>query len=376
MDIPEKRSRKTEPINASPNYRARHAPIIVMLGIGILYVITMSGMGKDLQSAKKTFLLMGTQVELTVVAPSKLKPEALVEGAHDEMRRVESICNYYDPKSFVSRLNAQTDGEPLRVAEGEEDILDILDAARSISELSEGAFDITFATVGKFYRFDPENPRLPTPEEIAGALGKIDFRNVVVDRANKTVSLKGEGTKINLGGIAKGSAVDSAIKYLKERGAVGALVNAGGDMYAMGYAKAEPDWKPDPERQATQDIPRGMRPWIIALQHPRDKRSVPEGGFSLEPNTAVVSSGDYERMFTFEGKRYHHIINPRTGLPATGFVSVTVFADTAEYADGLATALVVLGPEKAPMLLEKLRGVEALMITEDMKVLCTDGVKP
>ncbi|MFP4379291.1 MAG: FAD:protein FMN transferase [Candidatus Sumerlaeia bacterium] len=370
--------------------RMRKAPLYVMLGLGTVYLWVMMQSASSLEQAKNTYLLMGTQVEITVVAPRNKQPEALVEGAYREMKKMESLFNYYDPNSFVSRLNALPAGTPLKVQEGEEVVMDVLGTARQISELSDGAFDITFATVGKFWRFDPENPSLPTEEELASVRGKIDYRNVVVDRAAGTVMLKGEGTKINLGGIAKGSAVDRAILYLVNKGAKGALVNAGGDMYAMGY-KIDPnrdksDEEIAPELQQglkqyserypdAEEIPEGMAPWVIGLQHPRDKESIlPEGGFEMPSNMAVVTSGDYERMFEFEGKRYSHTINPKTGMPVSGLVSVSVFAQSAEYADALATAFTVMGPEKGPELARKLSGVEALFITEKTEVIHTNGI--
>lgn len=325
-----------------------------MLALGMIYLWFV--WSNQLLTFKDRYMMMGTLVEITVTAPRSKDPAALAEGARREIERMENIFSSYKKDSFVSRLNDLPAGTPLRIQPGEESVLDVLDAARRVSEWSDGAFDITFASVGRFWNLDPENPRLPTPEEIAEALPKINYRNVIVDRATSTVLLSEEGTKIGLGGIAKGAIVDSAIRYLREKGAFGALVNAGGDLYVFGKKDRNVSWR-------------------LQLQHPRNRsRGLPPEGFVLDKDVSVVTSGDYERFVEINGKRYHHIINPRTGMPATGLMSVTALAPTAMMADALATAFFVMGPEKGLALAERLQNVEALFITEKEEVLCTSGI--
>ncbi len=309
--------------------------------------------------AKKGFILMGTSVEITVVGPHYVNLDKLIDNTRVEMQKVVDVMNAYDPDSFVSRLNDLPSSTPLKVQQGEEVILDVLDTAHKVSELSDGAFDITFASVGRYWRFDPTDPRLPSDEEVAVAKERIDYRNVVVDREAGTVTLLGDQTRIGLGGIAKGKVVDVAIRYLRTHGADGALVNAGGDMFGFGT-------KP------------GGESWKIGLRHPRQQDTLMTDNISIGGRNfgdfAVVTSGDYERSFIHDGIRYHHIIDPRTGMPSSGLSSVTVFGVNAEWADAFATAIFVLGADKGLDLAERLQGFEAIIITDDLKVLATKGL--
>jgi len=346
---------------SDPRPRPSRRPLLFMLGLGALYLwvtwnIHREKQGRDLARVKQDFAMMGTLVEITVVAPKARDPLGLVEGARKEIARVEDLLSSYKKDSIVSRLNDLPAGASLRLKPEEADVLGVFETARTISDWSGGAFDITFASVGNLWSFDPGNPRIPTQEEIAKSLPRIGYRNVVVDRQAATITLAKEGTRVGLGAIAKGWAVDRAVEYLKKKGATGALVNAGGDLRAFGK-------KEDGSA------------WAIEIQHPREKsRHIPEEGFALEMDIAVVTSGDYERAVVVDGKRYHHILDPRTGMPAWGLMSVTVWAPSAMWADGLATAFFVLGPEKGLALAMRRKPVEAAFITEEGKILCTPGV--
>ena len=306
------------------------------------------------QPVKQEFPLMGGFAEIILVAPPGKDAEALITGARNEMTRLESIMNDHDPKSFVSRLNDLPPSTPLRVRPEEAEVLDVLESARRISELSGGAFDITFASVGRFWDFDPNHPRLPTREEIEKTLPKIDYRRVVVDRTTSSVLIVGEETRIGLGGIAEGTAADKAVTYLRSQGVSSALVNVSGDMFALG-----------------EKAP-GV-PWEIGLQDPRDKSRLL---FRIAlKDRAIATSGDYEKSFIIDGKRYHHILDPRTGMPTRGLISVTVLHPKAETADALATTIFVLGPKTGLELAEKLPDVEAILIDENEKIVVTSGLK-
>jgi len=366
------------PGESDPRPRPSRRPLLLMLGLGVLYLwVTWNiKQGRDLVRVKQDFAMMGTLVEITVVAPKAKEPQDLIEGARKEIARVEDLFSPYKKDSVVSRLNDLPAGTPLRLKPEEMDVMDVFEDAHDISESSDGAFDITFASVGDLWSFDPQNPRIPTQEEIAKALPRIGYRNVIADRQTATITLAKEGTRVGLGAIAKGAAVDRAVEYLKGKGATGAMVNAGGDLRVFGK-------KEDGSL------------WTIQIQHPRDNsRRIPEGGLPLDGDIAVATSGDYERAVMVNGKRYHHILNPRTGMPAEGLMSVTVWvpaamwddesaadqmggtmwAPSATRADGLATAFFVLGPEKGLALAERLKPVEAVFITEEGKILCTPGV--
>ncbi|NQU45071.1 FAD:protein FMN transferase [bacterium] len=352
--------------------RQRYRPLLFMITLGIIYVIVSATMGRMLETSSARFDLMGTVVEITVTAPRRQRPEKMIRAARERMEQIDRLLSSYKPDSVVSRLNALPPGTPLQLKDSEIGALDVFENARRMSELTDGAFDITFASAGRYWRFDPLDPRLPTPEEMGKAVKAINYHNVVIDREARTLTLLGEGTQVGLGGIAKGTAIDRAAAYLHERGAFGAMVNAGGDIYAFGYRGKEPE----PSSEELRN-----RPWKIALRDPRQTRRIlPPEGVPLEGNMAVVTSGDYERMFVIDGKRYHHILNPRTGQPAQGLISVTVFVSAkdfspnlAEFADGLSTALFVMGTDEAPALAARFANVEAIFITSNEEMLATPG---
>jgi thiamine biosynthesis lipoprotein len=225
-------------------------------------------------------------------------------------------------------------------------ILKTLQAAKNIGDLSDGAFDVTFLAVGKLWSLKPEHPIIPDDDAIQKALGLVNYRDLVLDEEAGTAFLPKEGMLLDLGGIAKGTAVDLAIRSLKGSGIENALVNAAGDIYALGN-------RPD------------GTPWKVGIQDPRKKPGLL--GELRVSNRSVSTSGDYERMVIIDGKRYHHIINPRTGKPSEGVISVTIVAPSAEEADGLATAVFLLGVEKGLALAERIPNVEALVIDSDGK---------
>ncbi|MFW6286782.1 MAG: FAD:protein FMN transferase [Candidatus Sumerlaeota bacterium] len=329
--------------------------IILATAYAVYHLNFKQSVGHDL------FELMGTVVDIKVVVPNYVDAEELIAETRSEMEKVVDVMNAYNPESFVARLNDLPTSTPLKVEADEAIILDVLEKSREVSELSDGAFDITFASVGRYWRFDPSDPRLPSDEEIERAKNRIDYRQVVIDKEEGTVMLSGEETRIDLGGIAKGTVVDVAIRFLKRHGAEGALVNAGGDMYGFG-TKAD------------------GQSWTVGLQHPRKPTGTVIPGVYIRVggrevgDFAVVTSGDYERSFVHEGTRYHHIIDPRTGLPSSGVSSVTVISRSAEWADAMATAIFVMGAEEGMALAENRPELEAVMITDDLEVLATSGL--
>jgi FAD:protein FMN transferase len=348
---------RTRRSRTKPPRRGRiHPSMLIFLFVG-LYAFWLFNQRDELEIHREAFLMMGTVVEVTVSVPHDTDAEALLAGAHAEMERVAALFNPRNAESFVARLNRQPTGVPLAVGPDEGEVLDVLEQALRISELSEGAFDITFASVDDLWRFDRENPSLPTPDQIARIPEKIDYRRVVVDREALTVTLLGEGTRIGLGGIAKGTVVDKGAAWLGEHGVDAALINAGGDIRGFGR-------KPDGS------------PWRVGLRHPREKGKLVPGVRLPVADFSLVTSGDYERSFVIDGTRYHHILNPKTGMPATGLISVTLFAPTTELADALATAVFVLGPDEGLALAEKTVDVEAILITDHERILATTGLPP
>jgi thiamine biosynthesis lipoprotein len=283
-------------------------------------------------------IMMGTIVSITVFAPDQDPAARAIEAAFGEVARVEALTTRYGPGSEVSRLNAAADGAtavPVSV-----ELLGIVRRALDVSRLSGGAFDVTVGPIVDLWAFGDEGA-LPPREAIDAALPLVDYRKVLVDTAAGTIVMPA-GAAIDLDGIAKGYAVDRAVAVLAEHGIASAIVDAGGDVGLLG-------------RPPSGDA------WRVGVKHPRSDGLL---GVSLDGG-GVATSGDYQRYTVIGGERYHHLLDPATGYPARGVVSVTVAAETAMEADALATAIFVMGAERGVLLAEELPGVEALIVTGD-----------
>ncbi len=283
---------------------------------------------------------MGTLVEITVFSEDSRHAYGALQAAFDEIARLEGLMSVFWKDSELSRLNREGFLHPVKVSP---DLFRVIEMSLAISQITHGAFDITVGPLMKLWPFVAREKVLPSPGDIQDALRRVGYRHVVLSSEDQTVSFTVQGMALDLGGIAKGYAVDRAVAVLKERGIAAALVNAGGDVFAYGV-------KP------------GSRPWRIGVRHPRN----PQALLAALPLTdkAVVTSGDYERYFLVDGKRYSHIIDPRSGFTAQQTASVTVVASSAAYADGLATGILVLGAEEGLSLVESLPDVQAAVVTE------------
>jgi len=291
--------------------------------------------------------IMGTRIAVELWAGDPAAGEDAVEAVLAEMRRVDALMSHYRPESELSGINQRAAQEAVRV---DPELAILIIRAGQLSELTRGAFDITYASVG--YLYDYREHRKPTDEQIAAGLGAVNWRNVVVDPAASTVRFSRDGVRIDLGGIAKGYAVDRAIGILRSRGIEHATVTAGGDSRILGD--------------------RLGRPWMIGIRHPDDAGKV----ILRMPvvDEAVSTSGDYERYFDEGGERYHHIIDPRTGRSAGEVRSVTIIGPDATTTDGLSTSVFVLGPERGIELVERIAGVDAVIVRRDGKVLYSSGL--
>jgi len=251
--------------------------------------------------------------------------------------------------SDVNRINRSAGNDGVRVSP---ETVEVIKRAQEVSKLSGGGFDITIAPLVQLWRKARERGMPPEMEEVKETLNLVNFRSLRTHYGGK-VLLKKKGMAIDLGGIAKGYAVDRAFELLKGLGYRNLVVNAGGDLRVGGS-------KPD-------------GPWSIGIQHPRDPEKILVR-ISLS-DTAVATSGDYEKFFIHQDKRYHHILNPKNGFPAEGCQSVTVLHNEGATADALATAIFVLGPEKGYALCQKLEGVDCLIVERDGKTIFTPGLK-
>jgi thiamine biosynthesis lipoprotein len=293
--------------------------------------------------------IMGTRIAVELWVDDDARAAAALDAVLDEMRRVDALMSHYKPESQLSQINQRAAREAVKV---DPELVSLIERAGEFSELTGGAFDITYASVG--YLYDYRAHTRPTDEQIAAGLGAVNWHHVQVDRDALTVRFAREGVRIDLGGIAKGYAVDRAIGILASMGIHHASVTAGGDSRIVGD--------------------RFGRPWIIGIRHPDD----PERVIARIPmvDAAISTSGDYERYFDENGQRYHHIIDPHTGRSAGAVRSVTIIGPDATTTDGLSTSVFVMGPERGIELVEKLGDVDAVIVRADGKVLYSSGLGP
>lgn len=275
------------------------------------------------------------------------------QSAIAEIKRVEALMTTWTADSEISKINAAAGKSAVAVGD---ETFRIIEESVKTSLLSEGTFDITFHTLHGLWKFDEDlDPHPPADKDVKARLAFVGYKNITLDPAKKTVMLAKQRTQIGLGGIAKGYAVDRAVKVLDDAGLTSFFVQAGGDLFARGK-------KPDGSE------------WSAGVRDPRGKSSQL---FAKLPITdhAFSTAGDYERAYVIDGKRYHHIIDPRTGYPATACRSVTVWAPTALVADEIDDAVFILGPEKGLALVESLDGVGAVVVDAKNNVWVSKRLK-
>ena len=295
--------------------------------------------------------IMGTHIFVELWAEdeddAKQRGEQAIDAVMDEMRHIDDSMSVYKPTSEVSKVNSLAAQQPVTISP---ELFKLLTTALEYSRITEGAFDITYASVG--YMYDFRARKRPTEQQIQSALPAVNYRHVLLDAATSTVRFTQPGVRIDLGGIAKGYAVDCGIDILRARGFTHALVNAGGDSRVIGD--------------------RFGKPWVIGIRHPDH----PDQVITRVPLTdsAFSTSGDYERYFDEDGVRYHHIIDPRTGHSASKVRSATVIGPYATRTDGLSKTAFVLGPDKALEIYNKLDDIDAIIVKLDGTVVHSNGM--
>ncbi len=293
--------------------------------------------------------IMGTRCAVEIWATDRAAGNAAMEAVLADMRRIDALMSTYKPDSEISRVNANAAREPVAITA---ELFGLLQTAQQYSALSKGAFDITYASVG--YLYDYRQHFHPDEKSIAAALPTVDYRQLKLDPANRTVSFGKPGMRIDLGGIAKGYAVDRGIEILKARGFTHAMVNAGGDTRVSGD--------------------RFGKPWVVGIRHPDRKDEV---ALRIPLTDAAFStSGDYERFFDEGGVRYHHIIDPKTGHSPHAVRSVTIIASNATRTDGLSKTVFILGPKAGLDFINSLPDADAIVIAADGKVSYSKGLQP
>ncbi len=302
------------------------------------------------RAVERLDVLMGTVVTQKVYGR---RAAAAADRVLGELQRLERLLSAFLPESDVSRVNAMAGVSPVAVSP---ETIQILETALRVSELSQGAFDVTAGPLVRLWSVTSDHPKVPSPEAIASALKLVGYRHLRLDRERSTCLLPVKGQALDLGGIAKGFAADRAVEIYREVRVKSALIDIGGNVYAVG---ARPDGQP----------------WVAGVQDPKGSRGDIVGTLSLRDTTAVTSGG-YERAFSEGGVWYHHIIDPRSGYPSRSDVAgVTVISRESMLADALSTAVFVLGAERGIKLLQDFPGVETVVVKEDGSLLVTGGLK-
>jgi len=321
-----------------------------IVGLAILICGLFVACGGKYEVYKETRLLMDTIVNISIGGAGGESARSAAALAFEEIARVEALLSSYRPESEISRLNAAGTSGPVQVSE---EAFALLMRGEEIRAASGGAFDVTVGPMVELWAFD-EGGRVPADEEIDTALASVGGSLLEFDGAARTVRFLAPGMKIDLGAIGKGYAVDRAAEVLKAAGINSAIIDAGGDIRLLGSRPGKDFWR-------------------IRVKHPR-KVSRPLVDLDLA-ETAIVTSGDYERFFMVGETRYHHILDPRTGMPARLCQSVTVVAPDTAGADAYATAAFVLGPEEGLRYLRSLPGVEGIIVDAKGELLWTDEEK-
>lgn len=316
-----------------------------------VFLISCATGGKRFKESK---FLMGTIVEITTVGNESDCRQAM-ELAFGEIKRIDSLMNVYDEDSEISRINQAAGESAVAVSE---DTFEVIDRAVEYADRTDGALDISVAPLMELWGFGSDKNQVPANGELKKRLSLVNYKNIIMDKSRSTVKLESPGMRIDVSGIAKGYAVDRAVQALKDAGVQSALVNAGGDIYAM-------------------SSPPGRDSWHIGIRNPRNRADLL--GIVKLRDRAVATSGDYENFFEVDGKRYCHIIDPETGWPVSGIMSVTIVASDTTGADALATAVFPLGAEGGMKMIEELEGVEGVIVTgkeeDDTKVLLSSGME-
>jgi len=304
------------------------------------------------EMSKRTVKLMGSRFEITVVSSSTETTTKYIEEAISEISRIESLISSWDPKSETSLINRNAGIKPVVIAA---ELFDLIKRSVAISKLTNGAFDISYASLDKIWKFDGSMSEMPSKEAINKSVAHVGFENIILDDKIFSVFLKHKGMKIGFGAIGKGYAADKAKALLISKEVKAGIINASGDMNSWGHHPDGSDWK-------------------VAIKNPLNKNKI----FSVLPlnNNAVVTSGNYEKNVTLEGKTYTHIIDPRTGYPSSGIISASVFAPSAELADALATSIFVMGVETGLDFINQLKTIECILVDDQGAIHYSNNITP
>ncbi|HLY68597.1 MAG TPA: FAD:protein FMN transferase [Puia sp.] len=293
----------------------------------------------------RSLKLMGNRFQISVVGENETWANERIDAAIEEMQRIEKLLTTFDDNSETNLVNKNAGIAPVRVSQ---ETFDIIERCIKISCVTQGAFDISYGSVDKrFWNFDAGMNSLPDKETAKKTVKLINFRNILLEKENKTVFLKEKGMRIGFGGIGKGYAAERAKEIMRKMGVESGIVNASGDLTTWGY---QPNGKP----------------WTIGIANPNAKEEI--FSYINITNMAVATSGNYEKYAIINGKKYSHTIDPRTGLPVTGIKSVTIISPNAEIADAMATPVMIMGINAGLDMINQINNIEAIIVDDDDKI--------
>ena len=333
------------------NKKNRRLAIAASVGLSLIVALYILGFGRRIEADGGYRLVMGTFAHLKAIAKDNRTAMKCLDTAFAELQKVDDLMSDYKDDSEISRLNRDAFKQAVKV---DESTFHVLQKSVEFSRLSEGAFDITIAPLTELWRSAAEVNSVPSEAELAAARSKVGYEKLLLDANEMTVRFAVDGMKLDLGGIAKGYAIDRAIEVMQTAGALGGMVDVGGDIRCFGTP------------------PKGKKTWRIGLEDPAEpkgsEQTLSAGAGSILlilklNNAAIATSGGYRRFVLIEGKRYSHIMDRETGASAQGMSSVTIISQNALDADALATSVSVMGPEKGIALIEKIPQTEAILIT-------------
>lgn len=300
---------------------------------------------------RKVLKLMGNRFEITVVSENEAEGLAKIDDAIAEISRIEKLLTTFSETSQTNLINRNAGIAPVKV---DKEVFDIIQRSKRISDVTQGAFDITYGSVDKrLWNFDKDMTSLPDSETAKKMVRLINYKNVILDEKKGTVFLKEKGMRIGFGGIGKGYAAERAKHILQQKGITSGIVNAAGDLTAWGHQ------------------PNGKE-WTIGIADPDSARH-PFSYLSVT-DMAIATSGNYEKFVMINGKKYSHTIDPKTGLPVHGIKSVTIISPNAEIADAMATPVMIMGIRVGLDLINQLKGISCIIIDENDKIYTSKNI--
>ncbi|WP_396178083.1 FAD:protein FMN transferase [Flavobacterium sp.] len=294
----------------------------------------------------KTVNLMGSVFQITLVDKDSVSAHQNIQKVVAEIERIENLISEWRPETPISQINQNAGIKPVKV---DKEVFEITKKAIYFSKITKGAFDISIVAMDKIWKFDGSMEQLPARKNIRKSIEKVNYKNIILDSVNSTIFLSKKGMKIGFGSIGKGYAADKGRQLMQSLGIKGGIINAAGDI-------------------ATWGTQLNGKPWKIGVNNPFETGETIEI-LEFSTNKAVTTSGNYEKYVEFKGKRYSHIINPKTGIPSTGLTSVTIIGENAEMCNGFSTSVMVLGLKKGLKLMKKHPEYNYIILTTEEKVI-------